>query len=98
MKKMNCWEFKQCGRIPGGSKVDKLGICPSYTTEKTDKINEGKNGGRVCWVIAGTFCDDYIQGVYAAKLANCINCDFYKLVQQEQGKQWQGAKQILSLL
>jgi len=29
MKKYNCWEFKKCGREPGGEKADRLGICPA---------------------------------------------------------------------
>jgi len=26
-KKLNCWEFKNCGRGPGGCKAKRLGIC-----------------------------------------------------------------------
>jgi len=25
---LNCWEFKKCGREPGGEKASELGICP----------------------------------------------------------------------
>lgn len=98
MSKINCWDFKKCGRIPGGSNVDKLGICPAFTSEKVNTINNGKNGGRACWVIAGTFCEDEVQGTYAVKFSTCMNCDFYKLVLQEEGKDWQGAIEILPLL
>jgi len=28
MKKLNCWEFKKCGRQFGGEKVSDLGLCP----------------------------------------------------------------------
>jgi len=27
--KLNCWEFKKCGRQPGGPKVAELGVCPA---------------------------------------------------------------------
>ena len=29
MKKLNCWEFKKCGRQPGGEHVNDMGLCPA---------------------------------------------------------------------
>jgi hypothetical protein len=86
MSKTNCWEYKKCGREPGGAKVTELGICPASTNLSANGIHEGKNGGRSCWVIAGTFCGGKVQGTYSAKLANCMDCEFYKLVVREAGK------------
>ncbi len=63
----NCWDVKQCGRIPGGDKVDELGVCPAYP-----------NGGKICWRIAGTFCGGNVQGSAAKKLSSCTKCEFYK--------------------
>jgi hypothetical protein len=63
---MNCWEFKKCGREAGGANTEKLGICPAYP-----------NNGNRCAQVAGTLCGFEIQGTFAVKLANCLNCDFY---------------------
>ena len=52
MSKQNCWEFKKCGREPGGVKTAELGVCPAATTEKANGLNSGRNGGRACWAIA----------------------------------------------
>jgi len=63
----NCWEVKQCGRVPGGSKVADMGVCPAYP-------NDGTN----CWNVAGTFCGGKVQGSAAQKRGGCLNCEFYK--------------------
>lgn len=81
---MNCWEFKKCGREPNGLKAKELGVCPAAITTKTDKINNGKNGGRSCWAIAGTLCGGKVQGEFASKMMNCMQCDFYKIVWKEE--------------
>jgi hypothetical protein len=41
---LNWWEFKKCGREPGGAKAAELGICPSASETRVDGINNGKNG------------------------------------------------------
>lgn len=64
---MNCWEAKKCGREAGGLKVVELGICPAYTQQ----------AGEACWLVAGTFCGGTVQGTFAEKEKNCMNCDFY---------------------
>jgi hypothetical protein len=56
MPKKNCWEVKQCGREPGGSKTADMGVCPAAADSSSDGVNGGKNGGRICWALAGTFC------------------------------------------
>ena len=81
---MNCWEFKKCGREINGENAESLGVCPACTETKTNGINNGKNGGRCCWAIAGTLCDKKVQGSFAEKVSNCMKCDFYKLVWKEQ--------------
>ncbi|MBI4710565.1 MAG: hypothetical protein HY759_05645 [Nitrospirae bacterium] len=84
-KKQNCWEFKKCGREPGGEKVKELGICPASTDATSEGLNEGKNGGRICWALAGTFCGGKVQGSFAQKQVSCMSCDFYKKVKDEEG-------------
>jgi len=82
--KINCWEFKKCGRQPGGHKEKELGTCPVTIHGDLDGAHEGKNGGRVCWVIAGSLCGGKIQGTYAQKLNNCWRCDFMNTVKKEE--------------
>jgi len=86
MARINCWEFKKCGRELGGSKSDDLGVCPAATDTNVNGINTGKNGGRCCWVVAGTLCGGAVQGVFAEKLANCVTCEFYKKVLNEESE------------
>lgn len=85
-KKHNCWEFKKCGREPGGINVDKEGVCPASILNSYHGLNNGLNGGRFCWVISGTMCDGEVQGTYAQKLEDCINCEFLKKVDWEEGR------------
>ena len=73
----NCWEYMQCGREPGGSKVDELGVCPTTTDERFNHVNGGVNGGRFCWFVAGTLCKGQVQGTFAQKLHTCLGCSFY---------------------
>lgn len=82
--KLNCWEFKKCGREPGGRKAAELGVCPSAVCEDLNGAHGGKNAGRSCWVIAGTLCGGTVQGTFAAKYKNCEVCDFYKTVKAEE--------------
>ena len=80
---LNCWEFKKCGREPGGAKVNELGVCPAATDTSFNGVNGGVNGGRYCWRVAGTFCKGEVQGTYAKKMLTCINCDFFNRVELE---------------
>ena len=64
---MNCWEFKNCGREEGGTKVVEFGQCPAYP----DK-------GKSCARVAGTFCGGTVQGSFALKLASCLKCEYYQ--------------------
>jgi hypothetical protein len=88
MKKLNCWEVKKCGRESEGAKVKELGICPASTEERLDDIHGGKNAGRVCWAVAGTFCEGKVQGTYAQKYGNCAVCEFFIKVRHEEGKDY----------
>ncbi len=96
--KTNCWEAKKCERQPGGSKVDELGVCPAATEAGLDGVHGGKNGGRSCWVIAGTFCGGQEQGMFANKIANCRDCDFYQVVEKEEGTSYVQPFGLLSRL
>jgi hypothetical protein len=85
MPKSNCWEFKKCGREKGGNKTQDLGVCPAASDTSCDGINNGKNAGRICWAIAGTFCDSKVQGDFAQKSVSCMSCEVFKMVKTEEG-------------
>jgi hypothetical protein len=61
-------------------------------------MNHGKNGGRACWVISGTFCGSKVQGTFAAKMSNCMKCDFYGIVKAEEGASYVGSTGLLKML
>lgn len=98
MARQNCWEYKKCGREPNGANVEEFGVCPAAIEEQVDGMNGGKNGGRACWPIAGTMCGGKVQGTFAMKMGNCMQCDFYQLVGAEEGPSHQSSKDILELL
>jgi hypothetical protein len=88
-KKLNCWEFKKCGRQPGGEKAKELGVCPATIYEELDGIHDGDNAGRSCWILAGTMCGGKVQGTFAQKYENCELCDFFRSVKEEEGPAYQ---------
>ena len=89
-KKLNCWEFKECGREVGGTNADLRGVCPAAEAHLADGIHGGKSGGRCCWVTA------------AAKLGGCFDtcssCDFYRLVRQEERLEFSVALVIMNTI
>ncbi len=82
---LNCWEVKKCGREPGGANVPEMGECTAATSEAHTGRNGGVNAGRYCWRVAGTFCGGEVQGAMAAKIMDCVKCDFLLKVKSEQG-------------
>jgi len=98
MAQVNCWEFKKCGREPGGAKSVELGVCPAATDARLSGVNGGRNGGRACWALTGTLCGGAVQGTFASKLKNCLECELYKLVAAQEGKNLQSARTILALI
>jgi hypothetical protein len=98
MRKTNCWEHKSCGRQPGGDRVAALGVCPAATSAGADGLNQGTSGGRACWVIAGTLCGGAVQGTFAAKMTDCVRCDFYARVKAEEGQAYIGSTRLLTRL
>jgi hypothetical protein len=96
--KKNCWEFKKCGREPGGAHEREFGVCPAATEKRLDGIHNGKNGGRSCWVVAGTMCRGEVQGNFAQKYKTCLICDFYNKVKREERDNYQFAVFLLNIL
>ena len=86
MERKNCWEIMRCGRQPGGQNETEQGTCLAALPNEFDNINQGKHGGRYCWSVAGTLCDGEVQGTYAIKLKQCLDCEFFIKVQEEEGR------------
>ena len=95
--KMNCWEFKKCGRQPGGEKVPELGVCIAAQDSRLNGVHGGYKGGRACWILKNTLCGGKVQSILATKLSNCLNCDFYKQVMAEEGDGLKAATELLAL-
>lgn len=95
VKKQNCWEFKKCGRELGGFNAMHLGTCPASFELRTNKFNGGENGGRSCWAIAGTLCNEKTSGIFARDLGSCLKCEFYEKVMYEDGASLCSTKFIL---
>jgi hypothetical protein len=85
MPKQNCWEFFNCGRELGGKKAKECGVCPTAVDTEANGLNHGKNGGRICWAIAGSLCDGEPTGTNVEKHKVCFDCEFYKMVVAEEG-------------
>lgn len=98
MAKLNCWQVKNCGRQPGGANEQDLGACPAAMERRLDGVHGGVNGGRACWLVAGTLCKGEVQGTHAKKIATCRDCEFAKSVFKEERGHVVSARDILELL
>ena len=77
--------IKNCGLEPGSQNGAEGGVCPAAMEKEYNGINQGKNGGRSCWLVEGTLCDIILKGTHASKDKVCSVCEFYKLIQKEEG-------------
>lgn len=82
---LNCWNWKNCGRYPGGPKVKELGVCPAAVNSKADGFLDGRNAGRACIFVAGTLCGGSRQGSFIDKEKHCLECDYYQALRSEYG-------------
>ena len=83
-EKKNCWEYMNCGRGPDGRNSEELGVCHAATAAVYNGINDGINGGRFCWLAVGTLSFAPITGSFAARIPTCLECPFFKEVQQQE--------------
>ena len=72
---MNCWEFNKCGRQPGATMAEELGVCPVTIATFANGVNRGVNGGRICW----GFHDRVENGIW-----HCSSCDFFNFIIKEE--------------
>ena len=77
-ERLNCWEFKKCGREPNGRNVSVSGVCAVATEVSVDGIHDGKNGGRCCWAVISVSHDNLGGG--SCRILECLKCEFYKMV------------------
>jgi hypothetical protein len=81
-RKLNCWEFKNCGREKGGLMVEVLGECPVVTAMHLDGTNGGQAGGRSCWTVRG--CGNRLARAGIGTLNGCQKCEFFRRVAHEE--------------
>ena len=96
--KVNCWEFYGCGRESGGVNAMECGICPASIEKRLDGIHGGKNAGRSCWAVGGTFCEGCVKEDFNEKFHSCRECDFYKTVAHEEGSNFLFSVQLHEIL
>lgn len=98
LPRLNCWEYMHCGREQGGINSAELGICPVTEALAVQGLHGGQGGGRVCWAIGGTLCGGKVQGSFACKVENCLECNFYQLVKIEEGDKFSSIDSVLARL
>jgi hypothetical protein len=82
IQKLNCWEFKKCGRQKGGLMVTVLGECQVSKYMKFDGLNEGIGGGRACWMVSHSPVNQERPQRPCSR--RCYTCEFYRRVVFEQ--------------
>jgi hypothetical protein len=80
-RKLNCWEYRNCGREKGGLMVSVLGECPASTSMAFDGINGGMAGGRACWMVRES---NRLARIQTCNGASCNSCEFYRRVVHEE--------------
>lgn len=96
--KLNCWEFRRCGKNPGPGASAGAEACRAATRKAADGLHGGSNGGRVCWVIAGTLREGRVQGTFAAKIPTCFHCEFFHMVVREELDNYIPVRQLRQIL
>jgi hypothetical protein len=96
-RRLNCWEYKNCGHGPNESKNNSKS-CPTVFETKLDGVHNGTKAGRACWVVAGTYCNGEVQGKFAQKYGTCLNCDFYRKVLEEEGSKFEITLRLMKRL
>jgi hypothetical protein len=86
-KKLNCWEFMKCGREGRNGKKVRSDICPVASSASGNGLNGGLNGGRICWMIAGTCCNRNGGCSARNRKSSCVSCEFRSMVIKQEGLQ-----------
>jgi hypothetical protein len=83
MRKYNCWEFNKCERGQNGTASSNM--CPVAADRSADGLNEGINGGRICWIIAESLNKNKIKCCALQQNLSCFECEFRHKVTTEEG-------------
>jgi len=81
MKRLNCWEFMNCDRGP----KSKDNPCPVAREITANGLNNGINGGRLCWVIIDSLDLRNIKCSERHDSSSCFVCEFRYRVLTEEG-------------
>lgn len=82
VRKLNCWEFHNCGRERDGLMVGTLGECPVSTALSFDGTNGGVAAGRACWMVRST--TNRLSRTEICAGSSCQACEFYRRVMHEE--------------
>jgi hypothetical protein len=85
VKRINCWEFMQCGKGPGGNGNSESALCPVARQSIAGGFNHGFNGGRICWLIADRQCNETLVCSPEQDSRSCDSCEFHARVKSEEG-------------
>jgi len=85
-ERKNCWEHKNCGFGPDKNGRNDKPQCPAASPGMFNGVNKGAYAGRFCWAVAETFCGGASQGRFANKFVDCLQCDFFRQVDLEEGR------------
>ncbi|MFH2036667.1 MAG: two-CW domain-containing protein [Candidatus Zixiibacteriota bacterium] len=86
-RKLNCWEYHNCGMEPGGMFADiKNNPCPIPSLFKFDGINDGRGAGRYCWMIQDKTAGGNHEFICRNSNKSCCHCPFYIRVQNEEAE------------
>ncbi|MCI5148900.1 MAG: hypothetical protein D3916_05850 [Candidatus Electrothrix sp. MAN1_4] len=80
--KIDCWEFKKCGREPGGKNIEKYGLCSLVVSLEDNKINNKRNGERLCWSLRESACEGIMRECCVNEIKECRQCTFYIFLQE----------------
>ena len=82
--RLNCCNFKRCGREPGGRNISIFGVCSAPVAIGFDGMNNGRNGGRSCWIIRESACEQVMRKCCVQEIRECRQCDFYCFVNESE--------------
>lgn len=85
MTKLNCWEYHNC-KVGMNSSLSEDELCEVARAKECNEINNGINGGRICWSVSGTLCNNKHKGHFTHEIDSCMQCNFFKVVQSEEKK------------
>lgn len=72
----------KCGKQDG---TDKSDVCPIAAEKSANGLNGGKNGGRLCWIIADAHPATWRSCSIKGRKDPCFSCEFRFKVMMEEG-------------